>query len=172
MKITKKSITMIIISIAAVALIIAAVIFIPKILNRKSPEQIAEDMAVNATVIKCNAEKTLTDADFKDVEELVKGIVGDKFKSVDKEKGFAPTLNLENHGYSEDDISNMSEEEYEKTITDMIGDRLILTCLLLTEEERYAVYTAVAVHFDFDHESGADVNYPDMNDIFRQNIND
>jgi len=144
MKITKKSLAFIIIIVAALALIIAAVIFIPRIINRQSGGQIRE---ISTTVIECNVGQTLSDSDLKEIENIVRGIVSDKFISAEKAEGFAPMLNLEARGY---DIENMSEEEYESTRRDLIGDRLILTCAPLTEDEWLKIYTAIAEHFDFE----------------------
>ena len=136
--------------------------------NKKTPEEIAKEFSFNATVIKCNAGKTLTDSDLQEVETIVKGKVGDKFKSAEKAEGFAPTLDLEKRGYDEETLTNMSEEELNKLIADTIGDRLIVTCLTLTEEEYADVYTAIAFHFEFDHENGKDLNYPEVDQLFKQ----
>ena len=144
MKITKKMLAVIITAVAAAAVIIAAVIFVPKILNRFAPEQVKE---VETTVIKCNVGQVLSEADLNDVENMVKNIVGDKFKSVEKTEGFAPMLDLEARGY---DVENMSDEEYEKARIDLTGDRLAVTCSALTEDEWLDIYSAIALHFDFE----------------------
>ena len=144
MKITKKMLVIIIIEVAAVAVIIAAVIFAPRILNKIFPR---DPMELESTVIKCNVGQLLSDSDLKDVESMVKNIVGDKFKSVEKAEGFAPMLDLEARGY---DVENMSDEEYEKASRDLVGDRLIVTCSLLTEDESLEIYSAIASHFNFE----------------------
>jgi len=125
------------------------------------------DMMPNLTVIKCNAGKTIGDSDLRDVENIVRNIVGDKFLSAEKTEGFAPMLNLEARGY---DIENMPEDEYEKTRKDLIGDRLVITCLMLTEDEWLDIYTAIALHFDFELADGEARHNPDINNIFRTEI--
>ena len=161
MKITKKTIVLIIAAIAVIILIIAAVIFVPRIINRQS----GEPVSFNSTVIKCNVGQSLSETDLKDVEDIVKNIVGDKFRTAEKVDGFAPMLDLLQHGYSEDDLENMNEEEYERIKQGIVGDRLIITCLILTEDERMDIYNEIAVHFSFNHLYGNALYNPEISNI-------
>ena len=157
MKITRKSIALIII---LIAVIIAAVILVPRILNRQS----GEPVSFNSTVIKCNAGQSLSEADLKTVEDMVKDIAGDKFRSVEKADGFAPMLDLTRYGYDSESIENMEEAEFERIKQGIVGDRLVITCLTLTEDEWLDIYTAVALHFSFDVLNDS-LHNPDISNI-------
>ena len=106
-----------------------------------------------ATIIETNVGQTLSASDLRSVEEIVKNIIGVRFKSVEKTEGNAPWFNL--------------EEENENVRQNLIGDRLIITCSRLIGEEAIDVYNAVAFYFEFDFE-----NYNDTGRyLYNPNIN-
>ena len=151
MKITKKTLTLIIIIIAAVAIIILGIIYGERIIHRLTRGEPVTN-SHDRTVIECNVGQFLSDADLKEVENIVRNIASDKFISAEKTEGHAPILDLETRGY---DVENMSDEEYEQIRRDIIGDRLVVICLPLTEDEWLEIYTAIAFHFEFEFTNDA-----------------
>ena len=132
-----KTIKIVIITVAVLAVVTAAII----IGYQFSKKFTTVDNSFNATVIKSNIGKTLTESDLKDIEELVKGIIGDKLKTVEKKPGI-------------EDIKGLPLDENGEEIDFDIGDSVAITCLLLTEDESLDVLTAIAIKYNFIHDYG------------------
>jgi len=148
----KNNKTLIIIILVAVAVIVlAAVGFIVF----KSVKNANQDTSANATLIKCNTGKTVTEADLKDLEELCKGKIGDKFIKAEKRPGVEPVTGFP---------TNANGDE----LSADIGDAITLTFKLLTEEERSDIYLLIANKFDFIHDYGMDFE----NAVYQINISE
>lgn len=171
----KKRLMIAAIAVAAVAVAAAALIFIPRILRQPV------DIERNLTEISANVRRMLSDEDLREVEDIVRGVIGDKFISAERRDGFAPALNLGRLGiHGEDgallDIEHMREEDHEGYYAlrkQFIGDRLVLTCLSLTEEEGLAVYTAISTHFNFirgEPDLADQIHNPDRRDFYRSGV--
>ena len=153
-------------------LVIAAMFIITALLagcnnDRRDPEYFTQ----NTTQISANVGRSLTAEDLQEVERIVRGIVGDYFISAESAEGFAPALNLQDFGImGVDDIEELPEEEYYRIRADIIGDRLVITSEILSQETRLEVYSAISTHFGFIREPVeiAEARHnPEMNDIFR-----
>ena len=157
--------TKIIIMIAAVLVVLTALSGCNN--DRRTPE----DFAQNATEIRANVGRLLTDEDLQTVESMVRGIVGDDFISVAREEGFAPALNLEDFGIvGVDDIEELSAEEYYDLRANIIGDRLVIVCNILSEDTQLEVYSAISTHFGFlrePEEIATARHNPEMNSVLR-----
>ena len=161
MKLNRKSVIIIIILAAAAALIIALAVFMPRIMRRNNEPA---NMTPNISVIRVNVGRELDGADLQEIETIVRGMVGDDFVSVERTEGFAPMFSMEERGF---DAENMTEEEYARIRAELIGDRLVITCLILTPEKSFEIYEAVGEHLGFDFEGGRDLHNREISDIFR-----
>ena len=135
----KNNIKIIIITVAGLAVITAGII----IGYQFSKKSTTIDTSPNVTVLKCNIGKTLNDSDLKDIEELAKGVVGNKFKKAEINPGMVS-------------ISGLPTDESGEEIKFDIGDSVAITCLLLTEDERLDIFTAIANKYNFIHHYGYD----------------
>ncbi|MCL2099368.1 MAG: hypothetical protein FWH24_02900 [Oscillospiraceae bacterium] len=168
----KKLIIIIIIIAAAVALVVAGAVFGLRIFRRLTHEPV--DTSLNATIIEFNVGRTVNEADLSNAENIIRDIAGDRFRSLEKTEGHAPMLKLEHHGYEEEELAEMPEEECEALRKSLIGDRLIITCLLLTKDESMDLFTALALHFEFDFENynytGEALHNHKVNHIFKAGL--
>ena len=167
MRFTRRSVVIIAVLAAVVALAIAAAIFMPRIMRRLNAAEPA-NMTPNVTVIRANVGQGLSESDLREVENIVRGIVGDRFRSAERIDGFAPAFSMEAHGFY---FEEMAEADYVRIRAELIGDRVVITSLVLTPEESFEVYTAVGEHFGFDFEGGRTLNNREINDIFMPELN-
>jgi len=131
----KKIIIFIVIAVAAIVLAAAGIIVVKYI------KRATQDTSANATLLKCNAGKILNDTDVKEIEEILKGIVGDKFVKIEKTAGVLPVLGFP------------TNENGDELISD-VGDGLSVTFKLLEVAEQEDVMTAIANKCGFIHDFG------------------
>jgi len=156
-----KNLIIIIIIVAGLIVLAAGAFIAIKYVTREKPAR--EDVTIdnNVTLLKCNTGKTLNDALLKETEEIIKGVIGNKLISIEKTQGIEPVM-----GFPEDDDGN-------EIIVD-VGDGILVTFMLLEENEKTDVMTAIANKFDFIHDYGFDfektVYIMEFNDIYRVDL--
>jgi len=132
----KKLILIIIIAIAVIVLAVMALI----VINAINKEKIDE---ANVTLFTCNTGKTLTEADIKEIEEIIRDIVGDKLMKIEKTPGVLPVAGFP---------TNQDGEEY---VSD-VGDGISAMFYLLELSEKEDITSAIAVKCGFIHLYGPD----------------
>jgi len=149
-----------IIIVAVLVVIVAAIIVVYKVIeNRRNTGVMIES---NITLMKCNTGKILNDSDLAETEEILRGIIGGKFMSIEKKQGTEPVL-----GYP----TNENGEEIKVDI----GDGLLITFKVLDENEKIDVMTAIANKFNFIHDYDFEFEHAvyqvEFNDIARSDTN-
>jgi hypothetical protein len=119
------------------------------------------DTSANATLIKCNAGKTLDDDDLKAIEDACKTRIGDKFIKVEKREGMIPVLGLPTNEAGEELISS-------------VGDGLTVTCRLLIDDEPADIITDISKRLNFIHDYGMEfenaVYQIEIKDVYRADL--
>jgi len=150
-----KNLIIAIIIIVAVIIIAVAGVIIYKSL--KPPP----DTSANVSLLKSNMGQTLTDADLKEIENICKEKVGDKFISIEKRQGIEP-------------VTGFPTKENGEELTGNVGDGIVVTFKLLNDDEKSDIYSAIAIKFNFIHDFGMEYEKAlyqmSFNDINRADI--
>jgi hypothetical protein len=119
-----KKIKIILIIAAALIVVAAAVFVVYKLTKRNKADE------ANITLFKCHMAKEITDSDLADIKKIIEAAVPGKY--IDIAKGSIP--------YKESLTGEDEEEIY-------LGDSVTVTLSVLTEEEKVAVFSAVAKEY-------------------------
>jgi len=152
-----KKMTVFIVIAVAVIVLAAAGIIVVKYIRRAT-----KDTSANVTLLKCNTGKTLSDTDLKEIEDAIKGIVGNKLIKTEKTAGVLPVTGFP------------TDEESGKELISDVGDGLSITFKLLELAEQEDVLTVIANKCDFIHQYGMEfektVYQMTFADIYRADI--
>ena len=89
------------------------------------------EISATVTVMKLYMGKTIGDSDLKNIEIIVKDIIGDKFESVEKGAGIIATTDMTN--------------EFEEVIDP--GDAITITCDVLETREKEDIFNMLAIEY-------------------------
>ena len=135
---SKKFKTIVIVA-AALVILAVAVFFVMKLIKRDIVNE------PNLTLFKCHIGREVTDAELGEIKDIIEGVVAGKF--LDISKGSIPYKEiLTSRIYNEGDEDREEDEyEYEEI---PLGDSVTVTLSVLTDEEKAAVFTAVAKKYN------------------------
>ena len=128
--------TKIIISVIAIAVILAAALFLIYKYTKKEVVNEPEEIIVepNLTIFRCHMGKVITDVDLDEIKEVAKEAVGDKFYEI--ENGSV--------------IKNPDVTDENGEIINL-GDAVTITFKILSDEEKIAVFNAFVEKYGIDN---------------------